>query len=347
MSNTIPSLSPLLIQKNKDTIYCCKVIAAIGCGIVSGALGLVHIQGFIFMMVMYLLISILLYLRILPSKKDLFEGSYDVLFEAFFPFIMVALITGGTSGIGEAIVRQLTEQKCNVIFIGRRKELGESISHELNNKHLGQIDFIPFDVTNFKEYDSLVHIVQEKYNRLDLLVNNAGIVTYDTCDELTEETFDLIYQTNVKSVWQMTKHFHNLLEQSHGAVVNIGSDVSIKADPQYFGYSDSKAAVVHITKMMALQYAPNIRINAVCPGDTFVERWISDEELERRFGEEMAHDKSLRKELIDSMHHSIDIPLQRVGEVNDVANAVLFLGSNLASFITGTSLLVDGGASIV
>lgn len=258
----------------------------------------------------------------------------------------VALVTGGTSGIGEACVRQLNDNGCNVIFIGRRKEIGEKLQNELNEKKKSEITYIEFDVTKTEEYPTLVKYVTEKYNQLDLLVNNAGIVTYETCDTLTEEQFDLLYKTNVKPIWQMTKIFHDLLEKSKGNVVNIGSDVSVKADPEYFGYSDCKAAVLHMTKMMALQYAPNIRINCVCPGDTFVERWTTDDVMKKRFDEDMLNDKSIRKQLIDSMHYSVDIPLGRTGEADEIANAVLFLGSNLASFITGTSLVVDGGASI-
>ncbi|KAL7722647.1 3-oxoacyl-[acyl-carrier-protein] reductase [Entamoeba marina] len=258
----------------------------------------------------------------------------------------LAVVTGGTSGIGEEIVRQLHKDKWNVIFVGRREDLGKKISMELSNDD-ANVDFYKLDVTDFKEYPTFVNYVTDKYNQLDLLVNNAGKVMYETCDSLKESEFDELYQTNVKSVWLMTKSFHELLDKSHGSVVNIGSDVSIKANPDYFGYSDTKAAVVHITKMMALQYAPNVRVNAVCPGDTFVERWVCDEQLERRFGKELAEDKEMKTQLIESMHHSIDIPLKRVGEVEDIAKAVLFLGGKDSSYITGVALLVDGGASLV
>ena len=156
-----------------------------------------------------------------------------------------------------------------------------------------------------------------------------------------------MYKTNVRALWIMTKTFHPLLEKTEGNVINIGSDVSIKANPDYFGYSDSKAAVVHMTRMMALQYAPKVRVNAVCPGDTFVKRWTSQEQLERRFGSELANDKSMREQLIEDMHHSIDIPMKRTGEVEDIAHAVSFLASDKASYITGIHLLVDGGASLI
>ncbi|ELP93261.1 hypothetical protein EIN_056360 [Entamoeba invadens IP1] len=259
----------------------------------------------------------------------------------------VALVTGGTSGIGEECVRQLINEKCRVIFIGRRKELGEHIVADITAKASGQIEYIEFDLLEFKKYDELVKQITEKYHRLDLLVNNAGKVIYQTCESLTEEQFDEIYQTNVKTVWLMTKKFHSLLELSKGCVVNIGSDVSIKANKEYFGYSDSKASVVHITKMMALEYAPAVRVNAVCPGDTFVLRWTSDEQLAMRFGPEHIHNPIIRPQLVQQLHESIEIPLKRVGEVEEIANAVLFLGSSKASFITGVALLVDGGASLV
>ena len=161
------------------------------------------------------------------------------------------------------------------------------------------------------------------------------------------QQFDRLYATNVKPVWLLTRAFKPLLLASHGSVVNIGSDVSIKANPAYFGYSDTKAAVVHITKMMALSYAPDIRVNAVCPGDTYVDRWASDEQLRRRFGDELAADRTMRDALIESMHKSVDIPMKRVGEVSEIARAVLFLASPDASYITGVPLLVDGGSSII
>ena len=245
----------------------------------------------------------------------------------------VALITGGTSGIGEATTRLFAREGAQVAIAGRRRELGEALVAQIKQAG-GEAIFVAADVTRVEDCRRSIEETIAAYERIDILFNNAGIVTQGTLEETNEEDWVRTFDVNVKGTYLMTKLVLPIMrDRGGGVIVNNASDWGIVGGPSYTAYSASKGAVVLMTKSVALEVArDNIRVNAVCPGDTYVERWRMDE---RRDGS-----VSFEEEL-KAMGE--DLPIGRVGTVEEIANAVLFLASDESSFMTGATLIVDGG----
>jgi len=245
----------------------------------------------------------------------------------------VALITGGTSGIGEATAKLFAREGARVAITGRRAELGDRVVSEIRSGG-GETIFIAADVTRAEDCRRSIEDTIAAFGRIDILFNNAGVVTQGTLEETSEEDWLRTFAVNVKGTYLMTKLVLPILRaQGSGVIVNNGSDWGIVGGPHYTAYSASKGAVVQMTKSVALEVArDNIRVNAVCPGDTYVERWRIDERQNSvvDFEEEL---KAMGAEL----------PIGRVGTVEEIANAVLFLASDESSFMTGATLMVDGG----
>ena len=244
----------------------------------------------------------------------------------------VALITGGTSGIGEATARLFAVEGARVSFTGRRRELGEHIAAEIEASG-GEALFVPGDVTDAAHCEQAVAATLAAFGRIDILFNNAGIVPHGTIEETDEETWDRAFAVNVKGVYWMTRLALPIMRrQGGGVIVNNASDWGIVGGPGHTAYSATKGAVVLMTKSVALDYArENVRVNAICPGDTFVERWRTD-------------DRDAASSLEDELKAMGDaLPLGRVGAVDEIARAVLFLASDDSSFMTGATLIVDGG----
>lgn len=244
----------------------------------------------------------------------------------------VALITGGTSGIGEATARLFAVEGARVSFTGRRRELGEQIAAEIKASG-GEALFVPGDVTDAAHCEQAVTATLAAFGRIDILFNNAGIVPHGTIEETDEETWDRAFAVNVKGVYWMTRLALPIMRsQGGGVIVNNASDWGIVGGPGHTAYSATKGAVVLMTKSVALDYArENIRVNAICPGDTLVERWRTEHrDRASSFEDEL---KAMGEAL----------PLGRVGAVDEIARAVLFLASDDSSFMTGATLIVDGG----
>jgi NAD(P)-dependent dehydrogenase (short-subunit alcohol dehydrogenase family) len=245
----------------------------------------------------------------------------------------VALITGGTSGIGEAMAKLFAREGARVAITGRRRELGEDVVAQITQAG-GEAIFIAAEVTRAEDCRRSIDETIAAYRRIDILFNNAGIVTQGTLEETTEDEWMRTFDVNVKGTYLMTKLVLPIMrEQGGGVIVNNGSDWGIVGGPHYTAYSASKGAVVLLTKSVALEVArDHIRVNAVCPGDTYVERWRIDERRNPS-GDFEAELKAMGAEL----------PIGRVGTVEEIANAVLFLASDESSFMTGATLIVDGG----
>jgi len=245
----------------------------------------------------------------------------------------VVLITGGTSGIGEATAKLLAREGARVAITGRRRELGEAVAAQIGQSG-GEAIFITADITQMEDCHRSIDKTIAAFGRIDVLFNNAGIVTQGTLEETSEEDWARTFDANVKGTYVMTKLVLPIMrQQGGGVIVNNASDWGIVGGPGYTAYSASKGAVVLMTKSVALEVArDHIRVNAICPGDTVVERWRRDE---RRDGS-----ISFEEEL-QAMGE--DLPIGRVGTVEEIANAVLFLASNESSFMTGATLIVDGG----
>lgn len=237
----------------------------------------------------------------------------------------VAIITGGTRGIGFAIVKKFLENNAKVVLLGSRKETVDKAIEELKsiNSSYEVMGFYP-NLTVEAEMKEVFEKVKNTYGHIDILVNNAGISSKTKIEEYTEEEYDKISDLNIKSVFVCSKVAIPYLKETKGVILNTSSMVSIYGQPGGVMYPASKFAVNGITKSLARELAPNgIRVNAVAPGITNTDMVAN-----------------LPKEMIEPLIRTI--PLGRIGEPEDIANAFLFLASDLASYITGVVLSVDG-----
>ena len=239
----------------------------------------------------------------------------------------VALITGGTSGIGRATVELFAAEGAQVAFTGRRTDLGEAIAARTGGV------YIPADHRRAEDCQRVVEQTLAAFGRIDILFNNAGIVVHGSAESTTEQDWQDTFDLNVTAVWRMSRLVvPTMRRQGGGAIINNASDWGLVGAAGAVAYCASKGAVIQITKAMALDHAADgIRINAVCPGDTFVERWLQD-----------GYYRSSGK-VSEAEARQTDLPLGRVAEALEIAKAVLFLASDESSFITGTALVVDGG----
>jgi meso-butanediol dehydrogenase/(S,S)-butanediol dehydrogenase/diacetyl reductase len=247
----------------------------------------------------------------------------------------VALITGATSGIGKATAVLFAQEGAKVVITGRRQERGEAVATAIQSAG-GACLFIQADHTNPEDCSRAVKAALAEFGRLDILFNNAGIVTSGTAESVTEEDWHDTLAINVTAVWRMSRlAIPHMRKGGGGVIVNNASDWAVVGARDALPYAVSKGAVAQMTRSMALDHAlENIRVNAVCPGDTFVERWLESGYFE--------HDDPVTREqaMLDS---SSDIPLKRFAQPEEIARAVLFLACDDSSFVTGQLLLVDGG----
>lgn len=246
-----------------------------------------------------------------------------------------AIITGATSGIGKATALRFAEEGADLVVTGRRVGLGKAVEAECRSKGVRCV-FVEADHSKVEDCQRVVETALKEFNRIDILFNNAGIVTKGTAETTSEEVWKETFDVNVTAVWRMSRlALPHMKKQGGGVIVNNGSDWSVVAGRDAFPYIMSKGAVGMMTKAMALDFARDgIRVNAVCPGDTFVDRW-----MEKGYFE--GSDPVTLEEAIKES--SAYIPMGRFGKPEEIASAVLFLASDESSFVTGHLLLVDGG----
>lgn len=238
----------------------------------------------------------------------------------------VAIITGGTRGIGLETARLFKENKAEVIIFGSKQESVDKAIAKLQEEGIKVKGYCP----NLNDYDEIVEVIDKIYNdygHIDVLVNNAGMSANKKIDDTTSLEFEKIIDLNVNAVFNMTKAVVPYMKKNNGGVIlNTSSMVSIYGQPSGVGYPASKFAVNGLTKSLSRELAPfNIRVNAVAPGVTNTDMVAS-----------------LPKEMIEPLIKTI--PLGRIGEPRDIANAFLFLASDMASYVTGEILSVDGAA---
>jgi len=240
----------------------------------------------------------------------------------------VALITGGTSGIGRATAIAFAKQGANVVVAGRRETEGaESLT--LIQKTGGQGLFVRVDVNDESEIEAMVAKTLERFGRLDFAFNNAGVGGLGRATmTATADIYDQIMNINVRGVFFSMKHqIPAILQSGGGAIVNNASVLGLRPSANSPIYSASKAAVVGLTKSAALEFAPKgLRINAICPAI-----------IETDMTEQLRGEEQTRAYLL-SLH-----PVGRFGQSEEVAASVLYLCSPEASFITGVALPLDGG----
>ncbi len=240
----------------------------------------------------------------------------------------VAIVTGGTRGIGYAIVRTFLENKAKVVLCGSRPETAQKAVDALKKENPDfEVEGISPDLTDYASVEQAVAAVKEKYGKIDIVVNNAGISASDPLYNYDPKDFDKIIRLNVNSYFYMARAVAPIMKENGGGVIlNTSSMVSIHGQPAGVGYPTSKFAVNGMTLSLARELAKDhIRVNAVAPGVTETDMVAALPEKTRQY--------------ITST-----IPLGRIGTPQDVANAFLFLASPLASYITGEILSVDGCA---
>jgi len=238
----------------------------------------------------------------------------------------IAIVTGGTRGIGYETVKLFAKNNAKVILFGSKKESVDNAIESLKKENIEVIGYYP-NLNDYNKVENVINEIYEKYGRIDILVNNAGISANKIIDETSYEDFEKIINLNVNAMFCVTKAVVPFMKkQKSGVILNTSSMVSIYGQPSGIGYPTSKFAVNGFTKSLARELASfNIRVNAVAPGVTKTDMVAS-----------------LPKEMIEPLIKTI--PLGRIGEPIDIANAFLFLASDMASYITGNILSVDGAA---
>ncbi len=238
----------------------------------------------------------------------------------------VVIITGGTRGIGLETVKLFAHNKAQVILFGSKKESVFNALKSLKELNIEVEGYYP-NLSDYEEIEKTIALINEKYKHIDILINNAGISANKKIEDTSSKDFANIMEVNVNGMFNMIKAVVPIMkEQGSGVILNTSSMVSIYGQPSGVGYPTSKFAVNGLTKSLARELAPfNIRVNAIAPG-------IINTDMV----------KNLPKEIIEPLIKSI--PLGRIGEPIDVAEAFLFLASNQASYITGNILSVDGCA---
>lgn len=242
---------------------------------------------------------------------------------------LTALITGGTSGIGRAVANKLAQLGIHVLVVGRNRERGEKTVAEIRAAG-GQADFI---ASNLRDASSAREVAKRAVElgggHVDMLINNAGIFPFGPTHETTEETFDSVYSLNVKAPYFLVAELAPLMaKRGKGAIVNVSTMVADYGAPGMSLYGSSKAAVNLLTKAWAAEYGPKgVRVNAVSPGPT-------------------------RTEGTEAMGEGVEqlaaqAPAGRPATADEIAEAIVFLATDRASFIHGAKLAVDGGRTAV
>jgi 3-oxoacyl-[acyl-carrier protein] reductase len=237
-----------------------------------------------------------------------------------------AIITGGSRGIGKGIAEVFAKHGANVAFTyNSSAEAANALAEELSKLGV-KAKAYQSNAASFKEADQLVKDVVEDFGSIDILINNAGITKDNLLMRMSEEDFDKVIEVNLKSVFNMTKAVQRtMLKQRSGSIINMSSVVGIKGNAGQSNYAASKAGIIGFSKSMALELGSrNIRTNVIAPG--FIETEMTEK---------------LDEKTVEGWRDAI--PLKRGGTPEDIANACVFLGSDLSGYITGQVIQVNGG----
>ncbi len=243
----------------------------------------------------------------------------------------VALITGGTSGIGEATAILFAKEGARVVITGRNEERGNAVAAQIK-KTGGQALFTPADVRKSADCRHSVDETLRTFHRLDVLFNNAGVFYPHTAVDCAEEEWDLQMDINLKGTFLMSKFaLPGMIEQGSGVIINNSSGWGLVGGDAGVAYCASKGGVVLLTKAMAIDHGTQgIRVNCLCPGDVDTPMLPEDARMRGQKWE-------------DYLATCANRPLGRIGTVDEIAKAALFLASDESSFMTGATLVVDGG----
>mgnify|MGYP001169004800 FL=1 len=235
----------------------------------------------------------------------------------------IVLVTGGTSGIGQVTAELFAKEGAIVIIAGRRKSLGEKLAKKINGF------FVSCDVSVEEDVISLMNFIKKQFGQLNIAFNNAGIVSERSLIvDCPSEKMHSVIDINLKGVWFCMKYEIPLMPNG-SAIVNMSSVAGITAGAQHASYIASKHGVIGLTKAASVEYGKTIRVNAVCPAVIKTDMTIKQYETPEKEAETASR-----------------YPIGRLGESKEIADAVLWLSSNKASFINGHSVVLDGGKTI-
>ncbi|GLB51374.1 beta-ketoacyl-ACP reductase [Neptunitalea chrysea] len=237
-----------------------------------------------------------------------------------------AIITGASRGIGKGIAEIFAQHGANIAFTySSSVDAAKALEDELNTLGV-KVKGYQSNAANFQEAQALAEDVVKEFGAIDILINNAGITKDNLLMRISEEDFDKVIEVNLKSVFNMTKAVQRtMLKQRKGSIINMSSVVGVKGNAGQTNYAASKAGILGFTKSVALELGSrNIRCNAIAPG--FIETEMT---------------AKLDEKVVQGWRDGI--PLKRGGTTEDVANACLFLASDMSAYVTGQTLNVDGG----
>ncbi|MBU2511461.1 3-oxoacyl-ACP reductase FabG [bacterium] len=237
----------------------------------------------------------------------------------------VALITGGSKGIGRSIVQAFAKSGAIVCFVARNPETARKLVDEI--RLTGAVcDFYQADVGDADQCESVVREVIKQHGKIDILVNNAGITDDNLIVRMKKESWDRVLNVNLSSLFNMSKAvMRPMMKNKYGRIINMSSVVAITGNPGQVNYASAKAGIIGFTKSLAKEVASrNITVNAIAPG--YIQSDMTDNLTEQQ-----------QQAMLNT------IPMHRMGKPEDIANSALFLASSLADYITGTTLHVNGG----
>ncbi len=245
----------------------------------------------------------------------------------------VAIVTGGSKGIGEGIARVFSSEGAKVVVASRGQEAGRRIAEQLGASK-GQALYLPTDVRSSASVQATIAATVDRFGKLDILVNNAGYHISKNVEQTSEEEWELIIGTNLRGTFLCSKYAIPHLRTTRGTIINIGSMVGLVGQSNAGAYSASKGGQIAMTRGMALDFAGDgIRVNAICPG------WIETPLVEDWFSQQP--DPQASRAYIYGAH-----PLGRIGTTEECGRAAAYLASADAAFVTGITLNVDGGVTL-
>jgi L-fucose dehydrogenase len=245
----------------------------------------------------------------------------------------VAIVTGSSKGIGAGIARVFHREGARVVITCRTAAEGQKVAEELGRAE-GQTIFVKTDVTRSADVQEMIRTTVATFGQLDILVNNAGYHISKNAEETSEEEWEFIQNTNLRSTFLCSKYAIPHLRKTRGNIINISSMVGVVGQPNAAAYSATKGGQIAMTKNMAIDFAPDgIRVNVICPG------WIQTPLVEDWFGQQP--DPAGARQYIYGQH-----PLGRIGTSEECGYLAAFLASEEAAFITGAVLHIDGGVTL-
>ena len=240
----------------------------------------------------------------------------------------VALITGGARGLGRTMAAALAEAGAEIALAGRSKDACEQAAVGIASVTGRRVRSFAADVTKIGDVEQLANDVESEFGKVDILVNNAGINIRGPIQQLTEADWDAVIDTNLKGPFLCARAIGpRMVSRGWGRVINLGSVLGVIARPGRAPYASSKAGIINLTRVLALEWAgTGVTANAICPG---------------AFATEM--NRSLLDDPVKYKEFVAQIPMGRWGELEELTGAVVFLASDASSYVTGTPLFVDGG----